>query len=206
VKTTFRCTVCGFTLFNGSGIAQVQSGDTTILTATVVINGNTYTDERTVSPLTLGENTVYLENDNSIFYQFIPSEDGEYRFYSMGEYDPNISIYDVNGNPIGKNDDHDFTNYNFDLTVSLEGGTDYIIMIDTFKHNVTAPMTMFIEKDGLQYDINSDGVEDINDIGFILSASVGNIEMNWAQALKADLNNDGAVDGFDAAWLDRYCY
>lgn len=56
------------------------------------------------------------------------------------------------------------------------------------------------------YDINSDGVEDVNDIGFIISASAGNVEMTSAQAAKSDLNGDTVVDAFDAAWLDRLFY
>ena len=55
-------------------------------------------------------------------------------------------------------------------------------------------------------DINEDGVEDINDIAFIISASVGEVEMTASQSAKADLNGDGIVDAFDAAWLDRYFY
>jgi uncharacterized repeat protein (TIGR02543 family) len=53
-------------------------------------------------------------------------------------------------------------------------------------------------------DINDDGYEDINDIAFILSVSVGNItDATAVQLAKADLNADGVVDGFDAAELDR---
>jgi len=55
----------------------------------------------------------------------------------------------------------------------------------------------------INYDINEDGVEDVNDIGFIISASVGEVEMTALQSAKADLNDDGAVDAFDAARLDR---
>ena len=55
----------------------------------------------------------------------------------------------------------------------------------------------------LQYDINGDGAEDINDIKFIISACVGDVTMTTVQAEKADINSDGVVDGFDAAELDR---
>ena len=58
----------------------------------------------------------------------------------------------------------------------------------------------------INYDINEDGVEDINDIGFIISASVGEVDMTDVQALKADLNSDGTVDAFDAACLDRFFF
>ena len=53
-------------------------------------------------------------------------------------------------------------------------------------------------------DINEDGVEDINDISFIISAAVGNVAMTSSQLARADLNKDTVVDAFDAAWLDRY--
>jgi hypothetical protein len=58
----------------------------------------------------------------------------------------------------------------------------------------------------INYDINEDGFEDINDIGFIISASVGEVDMTAVQALKADLNSDGAVDAFDAARLDTIMF
>ena len=56
------------------------------------------------------------------------------------------------------------------------------------------------------YDINEDGYEDIDDIAFIISASVGAITMTASQEAKADLNNDSVVDAFDAAELDRFIY
>lgn len=56
------------------------------------------------------------------------------------------------------------------------------------------------------YDINEDGYEDINDIAFIISASVGEITMTASQEAKADLNGDGVVDAFDAAELDRIMF
>ena len=56
------------------------------------------------------------------------------------------------------------------------------------------------------YDINEDGYEDIDDIAFIISASVGAITMTASQEAKADLNNDGVVDAFDAAKLDRILF
>ena len=58
----------------------------------------------------------------------------------------------------------------------------------------------------LYYDINEDGVEDANDIAFIISASAGLIDETDRRLLRADLNSDGVVDAFDAAWLDRWFY
>ncbi len=58
----------------------------------------------------------------------------------------------------------------------------------------------------LDYDINEDGFEDINDIAFIISASVDEVTMTATQEAKADLNGDRVVDAFDAAYLDRFLY
>lgn len=58
----------------------------------------------------------------------------------------------------------------------------------------------------LNYDINEDDVEDINDIAFIIAASVGEVTMTETQAAKADLNGDGIADAFDAAELDRILF
>lgn len=63
-----------------------------------------------------------------------------------------------------------------------------------------------IEQDTSIYDINEDGVMDVNDIGFIISASAGLVTMTASQEAKADLNGDGVVDAFDAAELDRIMF
>jgi hypothetical protein len=56
------------------------------------------------------------------------------------------------------------------------------------------------------YDINEDGFFDVNDIAFVISASVGEVTMTAAQEAKADINGDTVVDAFDAAAIDRRLY
>ena len=53
-------------------------------------------------------------------------------------------------------------------------------------------------------DMNFDGIIDIDDIGAVMSASVGLLDMTELQELVADYNIDTAVDGFDAAEVDNY--
>ena len=54
-------------------------------------------------------------------------------------------------------------------------------------------------------DINEDGAEDDYDISFIISIDSGKeLNATASQLEKADLNNDGVVDAFDAALLDTY--
>ena len=55
-------------------------------------------------------------------------------------------------------------------------------------------------------DMDSDGTIDNNDIGAVISASAGNLNMTEVQEIVADYNLDGAIDGFDAAEVDRYVY
>ena len=74
-----------------------------------------------------------------------------------------------------------------------------------FSISLFVTVTAVFREKGI-YDINEDGFEDINDIAFIISACVGEAEMTASQSAKADLNGDGIVDAFDAAWLDRYFY
>ena len=58
----------------------------------------------------------------------------------------------------------------------------------------------------LLYDINEDGVENFDDVAFIVAASAGETTMSATQIINADFDFDDNADGFDAAWLDRYFY
>ena len=87
-------------------------------------------------------------------------------------------------------------------TVTDKNGDKVKVNGDTFTMPASdVTVTAVFREQGI-YDINEDGVEDINDIAFIISACVGEVEMTASQSAKADLNGDGAVDAFDAAELD----
>ena len=55
-------------------------------------------------------------------------------------------------------------------------------------------------------DINEDGSFDMGDISLIVNYSNNNDTMTSSQQSKADLNGDGVIDEFDAAYLDRIFY
>lgn len=55
-------------------------------------------------------------------------------------------------------------------------------------------------------DINEDGSFDMGDISLIVNYSNNNDTMTSSQQSKADLNHDGVIDEFDAAYLDRIFY
>ena len=72
---------------------------------------------------------------------------------------------------------------------------------------LTADTVLYAIWEGrLYYDINEDGFEDIDDIAYIVSASVGDVTLTQRQTEKADLNADGVIDAFDAAELDRILF
>jgi hypothetical protein len=184
---------------NGNPI-DISSGRFLMPSCDITVTGHFGTNS-----LGVGENAAYVVRNNYNYYTFTPSVSGEYRFYSVGGYDPMIEIYC--GTSTIDSDDDSGNNKNFDLTVDLTGGETYTIELYSWNnggYNNTGPMTMYIEKFYSQYDMNEDGVEDVNDIGFIISASAGLVDMTSSQEEKADLNGDGVVDAFDAAWLDRY--
>jgi hypothetical protein len=52
-------------------------------------------------------------------------------------------------------------------------------------------------------DFNTDGTVDINDIGGIMFATTYDVKITNKQRLSGDLNDDGVVDAFDAAAVDR---
>ena len=104
----------------------------------------------------------------------------------------------------------------------LELGTDYLL---AYSDN-TAPGTAHVTVTGignftgelaltfeitaapplpdavLPGDVSGDGVLALADYALLASACVGALQLTEAQYKAADLNNDGAVDGFDLALLD----
>ena len=52
-------------------------------------------------------------------------------------------------------------------------------------------------------DFNTDGSVDINDVGGIMFATANELKITNKQRLSGDLNDDGVVDAFDAAAVDR---
>jgi surface protein len=91
-------------------------------------------------------------------------------------------------------------------TVTDKNGDKVTVNGDTFTMPSSDVTVTAVFREKGKYDINEDGVEDINDIAFIISACVGEVEMTASQSAKADLNGDGAVDAFDAAKLDRLLF
>nr|MCR4594903.1 dockerin type I repeat-containing protein [Clostridiales bacterium] len=170
-------------------------------------SGVTVSATFTNAPIQLGENTVYIKYATYTDYSFTPSQDGDYRFHSSGDFDTSIQVRDGN-TQIGYSSSSG--GKNFDLTVSLEAGKTYTLKFWTlYRYNIgfdTDLITMYVERIYSQYDINEDGTEGIDDIAFIISASQGDISMTPAQTAKADIDGDGAVDGFDAAELDRILF
>ncbi|MBQ3889380.1 MAG: hypothetical protein II738_06515, partial [Clostridia bacterium] len=188
---------CGLTVTDAGGNVVSDSAAIFCMPASAI----TVTAAFTPEPLQMGENTVYIESATQS-YSFTPSQDGIYRFYSVGEYDPALYIY-YNGNPIDNNDDHD--GYNFDLTVALEGGKTYTLEIPSYDTVGvdTGMLTMWIERADLPYDINVDGVMDESDYDLVVLAALGDVTLTPVQQAKANLNGDDVIDVLDCLEFKR---
>ena len=200
---TFKlnCSVCGAQYEFTADATYTQTANDITFTAETTVNGTTYSNVKTLPKLAVGENTVQVTQQQFTTYFFVPSEDERFVFYSTGNYNPSIDIYDLSGTMLANSDDISSSDRNFKLSIDLEGGTPYCIKLYSMED--TATLSMIIRS---QYDINGDGLKNVTDIGYILSASVGGITMTAQQEIAADLNGDGAVDAFDAAELERCLY
>lgn len=140
--------------------AQITEEDG-VLTATVTLNGATYTNIYG-SWLYPGYNEVYYSYEGNL-YSFIAPTDGYYHFYSTvpgSDADPRIYIYDGE-TQIAYNDDGD-DGVNFDCSVYLSGGRYYKVKLRTWGSYFTGYVT--IQKIALTPLIESSS--NIVDFGF----------------------------------------
>lgn len=145
--------------------------------------------------------------------------------YIIAYGDINIWGGKVTANLIGAGDG--FTpnrpTYNVNITLSWTNAGDYIEADDYSYNTLTFAKDFYLDGTTTpateaniagnrivptiaNYDVNEDGYFDVNDVAFVMAASVGETEMTSSQEAKADVNVDTVVDAFDAAWLDRRFY
>ena len=93
---------------------------------TVTVEKDAHASDATV--LNPGSNTVTINEKEATVCQFTPDRDGNYRFRSEGECDPEITLLD-GSDVIGSNDGIDKENINFDLALRLQGGRTYTAKI-----------------------------------------------------------------------------
>ena len=93
--------------------------------------------------LALGDNTVTVVGEITTVCWFTPEQEGRYRFSSMGDCNPRITVRDGSA-MIGENDDADDEDNEFDITVSLVGGKTYTLEI--FSADYDDVITVTVEK------------------------------------------------------------
>ena len=93
--------------------------------------------------LALGDNTVTVVGEKTTVCWFTPEQEGRYRFSSMGDCNPRITVRDGSA-VIGENDDADDEDNEFDITVSLVGGKTYTLEI--FSADYDDVITVTVEK------------------------------------------------------------
>ena len=163
-----------------------------------------------LASVVMSENIETIERDSfrectSLTALTIPASIKLINYAFFGTPFETIYLYakpsDFTWNYFNQANDHEFKT---DGTTEIHVIADYL---DDYETNFTDIYAVFVGDIVItNHDINDDGIEDINDISFIISAAAGNSTMTSSQLAKADLNSDGVVDGFDAAWLDRYIF
>lgn len=195
--------------FNGSGLETVTfegtSVDQVVNTAFSGVKGASFN-------LPAGFTVNYQRSGSNYIYNPVTLSTSNYQtFFGTKNYaffSGSITVYWVNEDGTILEIDSNVTS---GTTPTYDGATptksgNYVFDAWTpALGNITADM-IYTATFAMVYDINEDGVGDVGDIGFILSAAAGETAMSASQRSKADLNSDGVVDAFDAAWLDRYFF
>ena len=131
----------------------------------------------------IGENEKYTvtttTSNQFVYFEFVPSQSKEYRFYSTGGLDTYGYLYDSNEYRISSNDDSGDGN-NFYISYKLTAGETYYIVVKS--SNVIGTFTLVAEKT-VEYKINSITIKDtsgnelleIPDANFLATVSVTNI-------------------------------
>lgn len=65
------------------------------------------------------------------WYRVKPTQSTSYTFWSIGGYDPNVTLYNSSGTQLDTNDDNPYTtnDYSYRLSYSLESGSTYYIAV-----------------------------------------------------------------------------
>ncbi len=109
---------------------------------------------------------VSVEQDEEVTIEFCPEIDGFYTFYSTGDNDTYVTVYDEEGNYVASNDDG-AEDYNFFLNVNLEANKTYCLSMGlyggssgefyvyseriSFKEITTETLDITIIEDGYEY-------------------------------------------------------
>ncbi len=95
--------------------------------------------------ITVGTPVSVASSSNYTYYTFVPEESGTYSFYSAGDVDPKMDLYDYSWNWIISSDD-DGVGLNFSAICYLEGGEEYILELYSYSGDGAGYYTVNIEK------------------------------------------------------------
>ncbi len=139
--------------------------------------------------------TIYKENAISISVTF--SDDT----YVEEGYDF-IYIYDGNNKLIGEYTGSELASQ----TITLDGDTVKIRLVTDEDYNYYgfAVVKVIAEYKMLTGDVDGNGKVDVDDYEMIVAVANVLLTLTDEQKQAADINKDGAVDGFDAIYLDLY--
>ena len=188
---------------NGMGTAVLTATSTNGLTATLTVNVTTppeihLGDTKQVNVAFGGQLVYYtFTPDSTGYYMFTSSKNASYEKVDTYGY-----LYDSNMD-ILESDDDGSGDLDFRIVYRFIAGRTYYLCCKCYSSNVTGVFNASL-KPVTGYDVDSNGEEDINDIGFVMGLAAETIDgCTDLQFALCDRNNDGVVDAFDAAKLDR---
>ena len=92
-----------------------------------------YADHPYVSgTLTVGTTSMYVGENESVYYRVLPYSDGYYNIYSTNansSFDPRAVLYDSSWNQITSNDDRQIGNLNFGIRYYMNSGETYYLEV-----------------------------------------------------------------------------
>ena len=143
---------------------------------------------------------TFLPGDCGVCY-FTPTQSGTYKFYSTGNSDTIVYIYDDREVLLTECDDS-YRGLNFDIDCYMQAGKTYGIYSGFSNEQHTGSFYIVVEKAGPQGDLNSDGRKNNKDLALLMQKLNG-----WdvsVSEVAADVNSDGAQNNKDYALLMQY--
>lgn len=89
--------------------------------------------------------TATVTYNSYAYFEFTPTESGTYTFYSTGNSDTYITVYNSNMSSIGSNDDGG-NNTNFSISLNLVAGQTYIFEARYLNTSSTGSFTVYFKK------------------------------------------------------------
>ncbi len=131
----------GYQMVYGRSFVKYEFYDPGVATLTVSIESGEFTDSCVITSQEASYNDIALDEVKTIYsdsheydkwFKFTASEGGEYTFYSTGENDTYMNVYDIEYDESIDQDDDSGYRYNFLYTIELGEGEEFYFRANTY--------------------------------------------------------------------------